>query len=85
MVSKKPASALKANAKSVTYNGKAQKPKVTVKDGSYKLKNGTDYTVKYSGNKKIGKGTKVGAGSVVIGNDNDDASVMGVPAKVLRF
>ena len=35
--------------------------------------------------KKIGKRAKVGAGSVVIRNVKDDASVMGVPAKVLRF
>ncbi len=55
-VSKKPASALKAKAKSVTYNGKAQKPKVIVKDGDHKLKKGTDYTVKYKGNKNIGRG-----------------------------
>jgi len=56
-VSRKPASALKASAKSVTYNGKAQKPKIIVKDGSYTLKKGTDFTVKYKGNKNIGKGT----------------------------
>lgn len=39
-----------------TYNGKAQKPAVIVKDANKKtLKNGTDYTVSYSKNKNIGK------------------------------
>ena len=39
-----------------TYNGKAQKPSVIVKDANKKtLKNGTDYTVAYSKNKNIGK------------------------------
>ena len=41
-----------------TYNGKAQKPSVIVKDANKKtLKNGTDYTVAYSKNKNIGKAT----------------------------
>ena len=33
--------------------------------------------------KKIGKNSKVGAGSVVIRNVKDDVTVMGVPAKIL--
>ncbi len=38
-----------------TYNGKARKPSVTVKDGSVKLTKGTDYNVSYpSGRKKVG-------------------------------
>lgn len=46
----------KLSATSYSYNGKAKKPSVTVKFGSKKLKNGTDYTVTYaSGRKKIGK------------------------------
>lgn len=36
------------------YTGKAIKPSVTLKDGNTTLKNGTDYTVSYSNNKKIG-------------------------------
>ncbi|MGN0463068.1 MAG: leucine-rich repeat protein, partial [Acutalibacteraceae bacterium] len=44
---------------SFTYNGKTQKPTVTVKDSKGKtLKNGTDYTVKYSsGCKNVGQYT----------------------------
>ena len=38
-----------------TYNGKAQKPNVTVKNGSLKLKKNKDYTITYSKNKNIGK------------------------------
>lgn len=38
-------SALSFSATSFTYNGKVQKPTVTVKDGSTTLKTGTDYTV----------------------------------------
>ena len=36
------------------YTGKEIKPLVTVKDGSKKLKSGTDYTLSYSNNKKVG-------------------------------
>ena len=40
------------------YNGKTQRPSVTVKDSKGKiLKNGTDYTVKYSGGKYVGQHT----------------------------
>ena len=41
---------------SATYTGKALKPKVTVKDGSYTLKAGTDYTLAWSNN--INAGTR---------------------------
>ena len=40
-----------------TYTGKAIKPGVTVKYGSKKLKNGTDYSVSYKNNKNVGKAT----------------------------
>ena len=48
-----------ANAKvsgisSKSFTGKAIKQKITVKYGSKTLKNGTDYTVKYSANTKVG-------------------------------
>lgn len=42
---------------SKTYTGKSIKPSLTVKDGSKKLKNGTDYKVTYKNNKNIGKAT----------------------------
>mgnify|MGYP000011276057 FL=1 len=42
---------------SCTYNGQAQTPAVTVKDGSTTLKQGTDYTVSYSANTNAGNGT----------------------------
>ena len=45
---------IKLAASSVTYNGKAQKPKVTVTYGKKTLKLGTHYTVKYSSNKNVG-------------------------------
>ena len=38
----------------MTYNGKAQKPAVTVKYNNYTFKNGTDYTLSYRNNTKIG-------------------------------
>ena len=49
------------------YTGKALKPAVTVKYGTAKLKAGTDYTVSYKNNKKIGTATVVikGKGSYV--------------------
>lgn len=43
-------------AKTVSYTGKALKPKVVVKNGKTTLTNGTHYTVTYSSNKKIGTG-----------------------------
>lgn len=48
-----------------TYTGTAITQKLTVKYGSKILRNGTDYTVKYSDNKKIGKAviTLTGKGS----------------------
>ncbi len=52
-------SSVKLSATSYTYDGKVKKPTVTVKDSNgNKLKNGTDYTVKYSsGRKNVGKYT----------------------------
>lgn len=40
-----------------TFTGKAITQNVTVKVGNTVLKNGTDYTVSYSNNKKVGKAT----------------------------
>ena len=53
------ASNIKLNKTAYTYNGKVQKPSVTVKDSKGKtLKNGTDYTVTYpKGMKNVGKYT----------------------------
>ena len=50
---------MKLSATTYTYNGKVQKPSVTVKDSKGKaLKNGTDYTVSYpKGMKNVGKYT----------------------------
>ena len=41
----------------VTYNGSAQTPTVTVKDGTITLVSGTDYTVSYSNNINAGTAT----------------------------
>ena len=53
------ASNIKLSKTAYTYNGKVQKPSVTVKDSKGKtLKNGTDYTVTYpKGMKNVGKYT----------------------------
>ena len=40
--------------KTLTYTGKARKPKVTVKYGKKTLKKGTDYTVTYKNNTEVG-------------------------------
>ncbi len=51
-------SSLKITApNSQSYTGKAKTPDVTIKDGNYTLKKGTDYTLTYKNNKKIGKAT----------------------------
>lgn len=56
-ITARPVSTLKITVPSVTYNGKAQKPAVTVKYNNYKFKNGTDYTLSYKNNTKIGTST----------------------------
>lgn len=56
-IGKKPVSKLTYSAvASQSYTGKSLKPAVTVKNGSKKLKAGTDYAITYSGNQKIGSG-----------------------------
>lgn len=56
-ITARPVSTLKITVPSATYNGKAQKPAVTVKYNNYKFKNGTDYTLSYKNNTKIGTTT----------------------------
>ena len=53
---------VKLSSTSVAYNGKVQTPGITLKDGNTTLKKGTDYTVSYSNNKKVGKATITIAG-----------------------
>ena len=48
---------IKLSKTSVTYNGAAQKPTVTVKNGSKTLKLNTDYKVTYSKNTNVGTAT----------------------------
>lgn len=45
-----------------TYDGKEKKPSIKIKKGSYTLKKGTDYTVSYSNNKKVGVASAVVTG-----------------------
>ena len=73
------------------YNGKAKTPSVTVKVGGKTLKSGTDYTVSYSNNTKIGtakvtitgKGNYTGSVSKTysIKNDFKKATVSGISTK----
>ena len=49
--------AITINSKTLTYNGNAQTPILTVKDGNTVLKNGIDYTVAYLNNKNAGIAT----------------------------
>ena len=46
-----------STAKRVTYSGSKKKPAIKVTLGGKKLKAGTDYTVRYSNNRKVGKAT----------------------------
>ncbi len=48
---------IKADKTAFGYTGKAKVPTVTIKNGSYTLKQGTDYTLSYKNNKNIGTGT----------------------------
>ena len=73
------------------YDGKAKKPGVTVKLNGKTLKNGTDYTVSYSNNTKVGtaKVTITGKGNYTgsisktysIKNDFKKATVSGISNK----
>ena len=73
------------------YDGKAKKPGVTVKLNGKTLKNGTDYTVSYSNNTKVGtakvtitgKGNYTGSVSKTysIKNDFKKATVLGISTK----
>ena len=45
------------SASTLVYNGKYQKPAPVVKDGSRTYVSGTDYSVTYKNNKKVGKAT----------------------------
>lgn len=55
-IAKRNVSTLKCSLSSRTfgYNGLAKRPTVTVKSGSSTLRNGTDYTVSYVSNTKVG-------------------------------
>ena len=74
------------------YDGKAKKPGVTVKLNGKTLKNGTDYTVSYSNNTKVGtaKVTITGKGNYTglvsktysIKNNFKKATVSGISTKV---
>ena len=74
------------------YDGKAKKPGVTVKLNGKTLKNGTDYTVSYSNNTKVGtakvtikgKGNYTGSVSKTysIKNNFKKATVSGISTKV---
>ena len=73
------------------YDGKAKKPGVTVKLNGKTLKNGTDYTVSYSNNTKVGtatvkitgKGNYTGSVSKTysIKNDFKKATISGISNK----
>ena len=73
------------------YDGKAKKPGVTVKLNGKTLKNGTDYTVSYSNNTKVGtaKVTIIGKGNYTgsvsktysIKNNFKKATVSGISTK----
>ena len=56
-ISAKSISALAVTIAAVTYDGTAQTPAVTVKDGTTTLTSGTDYTVTYSNNTNVGTAT----------------------------
>jgi len=55
---KKVTPTVKLSAAAYTWNGKAKKPTVTVKDGSTKLA-ASDYTITYKNNKNVGKASAV--------------------------
>lgn len=61
---------LNISVPAATYTGKALKPAVTVKYGNKTYKNGTDYTLTYKNNTKVGTATVVvtGKGKLLTGS-----------------
>ncbi len=57
ITAKKISKAKVTGIKDKEYTGKAIKQSITIKDGKTKLKDKTDYTIKYSSNKKVGTAT----------------------------
>lgn len=66
----RPVSMLNISVPAATYTGKALKPAVTVKYGNKTYKNGTDYTLTYKNNTKVGTATVVvtGKGKLLTGS-----------------
>ena len=73
IVSKSISGATVSSIGNQTYTGSAITPTVTVKDGSVTLVNGTDYSVSYSNNVKVGTATVTITGK---GNYSGSKSVM---------
>ena len=65
--SKKISKAKVSYTKTLSYTGKARKPKIVVKYGKKTLKKGTDYTVAYRNN------TEIGVGKIIIKAMSDSA------------
>ncbi len=63
---------IKLSKTTLTYNGKAQKPVVTVTYNGKALAAGKDYDVSYSNNKKVGQGTALISGK---GNYNGQQTI----------
>ena len=61
---------LKINIPDQEYTGKKLEPKMTVKDGKTTLKRGTDYTVSYKNNTKVGTAT-----AIITGQGNYEGTV----------
>lgn len=71
-----------SSIKSKTYTAKAVKPSVTVKYGTKTLKNGTDYTLTYKNNTKIGTATVTVKGKgVYFGSKNVNFKIVAPSVK----
>ena len=71
----------------MTYNGKTQTPAVTVRAGKRLLKRKTNYTVRYSSNKKVGEAKIVikGKGQNYSGTVTKTFKILPKPVKSLRL
>lgn len=64
-ITERAVSGVKITAAGASYTGAQVKPAVTVSYGTYKFKNGTDYTLSYKNNTEVGTASVTVTGKII--------------------